>query len=342
MPDTKLRVAQLVAVFVECIFYGIYLVTFIASLQAILWSGPLRTWPSRLKSNRSMLTAVLSMFVFSTLNLALGLVRILQGVIYNTRSGGGAVEQLGLNWVNIVKPLTVNLQIMVADTVLIYRCWVVYNKSWQIVIFPIFLWLAGLACTTVNMYTQGMLTSGSRVNGGILFAGITAFWTATMTLNLYATTMIVIRIWRVVNQAAITHKLSPFASEQPQSRLQNIMRIIVESGLVYTVVTIVVFVSHVTGSNSIYITTAAEMQIIGITFNLILIRPKNASDSTIGAGDHTEHGISFASPAASKNHETANNITINSMTSGQGSIDVEKAAKGSLKEGRDVGTRHTF
>jgi hypothetical protein len=95
--------AQLIAVFVECIFYGIYLVTFGAALRCILWSGPQRSWALRLKSSRTMFTVVLLMFIFSTINLALGLVRILQGFVYNARFGANATEQLGQDWVNIVK-----------------------------------------------------------------------------------------------------------------------------------------------------------------------------------------------------------------------------------------------
>ena len=73
-------------------------------------------------------------------------------------------------------------------------------------------------------------------------------------------------------------------------KLQNLMRIIVESGLLYTTAPFVTFIGFVTGSNGVYVATAAvraptwlcfqgsyltrkqEIQIVGISFNLIVIR----------------------------------------------------------------------
>lgn len=68
-----------------------------------------------------MFLVVLLMFSLSMLNLALGLVRILQGIVYNARSSGSALatQQLGQSWVNLVKPLSVHIQTMIADVVLI-------------------------------------------------------------------------------------------------------------------------------------------------------------------------------------------------------------------------------
>ncbi|GLB42147.1 hypothetical protein LshimejAT787_1101620 [Lyophyllum shimeji] len=343
MPETQFQSdeAQLVAVFVECIFYGVYLVTFLAALQSILWTGPERAWLPRLNRNKTMFAVVLLMFTDSSLNLALGLVRILQGLIYSKRSGGGAVEQLGLDWVNIVKPVTVNIQTMVADGVLIYRCWVVYAKSHRVVLLPIVLWFGSLACTAVSMYMQGVLTSGSsRVNGGTLFPVIIGFWSATIALNLYATTMIVIRIWRVVNETAMTHRLFPFCPVQPQSRLQNIMRIIIESGLVYTLSTVIVFATLLSGSNSIFITSAAEIQVIGIAFNLILIRAKSASELATENVDYTAHDIRFASPMTDAITGGTDHLhgILESEADAADDLDVEKNANDSGKS-RETGTR---
>ncbi|GLB42370.1 hypothetical protein LshimejAT787_1103850 [Lyophyllum shimeji] len=289
--------AQLVAVFVECIFYGLYLVTFAVSLKCILWSSPERTLASRLASNWSMFTVVMLMFNFLTLNLALGLVRLLQGLVYHSHTAGGSIAELGQDWVNIVKPLTVHLQTITADMVLIYRCWIMCDKRRRMVLLPILLWLGGVGVTALSMYQQGVLTFGSRVNGGAISHVYISFWSSTIVLNLYATTLIVLRIWRAVNQTAKAQRLSPLFSSQSQTRVQLVMRIVIESALVYTIMSFIVFINQLTGSTSVYITTAAEIQLSGIAFNLILIRAKHASDhATVAtAGDLSAH-LSFAHP----------------------------------------------
>ncbi|GLB42369.1 hypothetical protein LshimejAT787_1103840 [Lyophyllum shimeji] len=241
-----------------------------------------------------MFTVVMLLFIFSTINLALGFVRALEGLVYHIPSGrGGAITEFGQDWVNILKPLTVHLETIVADMVLIYRCWIMCDKSYRSVIFPVFLWLGGVAVTAISMYRQAVLTSGSRVTGEAISHVYISFWAETIALNLYATTLIVLQIWRAVNQNVKAHRFTPFFSLQPQSRIQIVMRIVIESALIYTVMSVIVFFTQLSGNNSVYITTAAEIQLSGIAFNLMLIRAKHASDhATVAAGDCSEH-ISF-------------------------------------------------
>lgn len=129
MPQISSDVAQIVGLFVECIFYGLYLATFAASLQSIASSRPELSWVSRFKHQCSMLIIILLLFIFSTLNLILGLIRII-AFIRRDLVGVSASD-----WLNIVKvftpiihfwlvshcsqPLCVNLQTMVADCVLV-------------------------------------------------------------------------------------------------------------------------------------------------------------------------------------------------------------------------------
>lgn len=102
MSQIPSNVSQIVAVFVECILYGIYLVTFTASLQSIASSHPGLSWASRFKNKWPMLMVVLLLFILSTLNLVLGLLRII-AFIHHDIVGSGEAEQLGQDWLNILK-----------------------------------------------------------------------------------------------------------------------------------------------------------------------------------------------------------------------------------------------
>jgi len=174
------------------------------------------------------------------------------------------------------------------------------------------------------MYIQGLLTltSDSRVNQAALFPVVISFWSATITLNLYSTTMIILRIRCVIREftATQTSTVSSCPS-QPQSTLQNAMRIVIESGLLYTLTSIFVLITPIKGSDPIFITTAAEVQVIGIAFNLILIRVKRVADPTVGGREHTEM-MSFASPTAFAAHETRTS-TMNAKAIAFEYVDVE-------------------
>lgn len=129
--DLPSHLAQLVGLFVECLFYGIYLVTFAACIRTIVWSGPELRWRSRFKNHWSMLAVVLLLFVCSSLNLSLGLLRIFQAFLCSV--GSDYVEDFGQDWISIVKviqmPFVLSLEGSSLSTALLrqsrdnYRWW---------------------------------------------------------------------------------------------------------------------------------------------------------------------------------------------------------------------------
>lgn len=134
MPQIARYTAEIAGVFVECIFYGVYLVTVAASLRTIALAHPELPWKARFIHQRpGTLIVVLLLFISSTLNLALGLFRMLE---FNSTGSDGA-EELGQDWVDVLKVpvipvarfflpifrcsqlLSVILQTMIADCVLV-------------------------------------------------------------------------------------------------------------------------------------------------------------------------------------------------------------------------------
>lgn len=106
MPQITRDTGQIAAVFVECIFYGVYLVTFATSLRTIALTRPELPWTARFTHQRPKLIVVLLLFTFSTLNLALGLPRVLAAIHHSVDFAGfgtNGAGQLGQDWVNILK-----------------------------------------------------------------------------------------------------------------------------------------------------------------------------------------------------------------------------------------------
>ncbi|KAF8825788.1 hypothetical protein HHX47_DHR6000765 [Lentinula edodes] len=125
--------------------------------------------------------------------------------------------------------------------------------------------------------------------------------------------VIVYRIWRVDQTNALFGIQTQGSSLQgtrglfgrqkhQRTKLQNVIRIIVESGLMYTTIAFITFITFVVGSNSFYPTSDAacvfsliprstansliqqELQILSIAFNLIIIR---ISAHPSGSDDHS-------------------------------------------------------
>ncbi|KAF8900446.1 hypothetical protein CPB84DRAFT_1747446 [Gymnopilus junonius] len=250
MPLDHLRkdTAQLVALFVEAVCYGIYLDTFVRT--------PESRWKRRSEIKTAHVIVTFTLFIVGTLNVVLGLVRAIQGFIYLEVTP----IMFGSKWVNIVKPLTLNLQTIIADGVLIIRCWQVYGQRYIVVILPSILWLAGFGVTAWETFNEDNIPEYNFM----LNVTYTIFWVITCILKLYTTVMVVVRIWRVDNATRSVQSSSEFSTPEDevnqQTSLRKVLRIVIESGLIYTTVSFLALFSQVAMSNSVYISTAASVE----------------------------------------------------------------------------------
>ena len=124
----------------------------------------------------------------------------------------------------------------------IFRCWTVYNRSWQIAVLPFLLLLYNIANLLVVTYWNIINFQGTSYSTGIAVSPVAA----TITINIYATcewidcaafydinskwnykVAISFHIWR---KCRLSRRLARFS-----------IRVIVESGSLYTISTIVTF-----------------------------------------------------------------------------------------------------
>ncbi|KAK0484575.1 hypothetical protein IW261DRAFT_1416519 [Armillaria novae-zelandiae] len=288
MAPLTFQQSSIVALFLESTAWGIFLVTFGLCLRSLLFNK------SGLKPfseiNRPMLAVCLIMPILSTVNMGINTKRALDSV-----GPKGISEQftdIG-SPIEIVKFSSVNLQTLVADGILTYRCWIVYGKSWIIAATPVLLWIGVLGTTITNIYLLSTVHSEALTVATKLRPIVTSFWVLSIALNVITTSLIVLRIFSVdrniifqpISGLSISHR------ERRFSALQRTMRIIIESGAIYTGIAIITFATYVSGSVGVYITSALvrftldcvslhahrtglsqEVQTAGIAFNLVIIR----------------------------------------------------------------------
>ncbi|KAH7882636.1 hypothetical protein F5I97DRAFT_1931247 [Phlebopus sp. FC_14] len=277
--DFPITTAQIVGLFMECILYGVHLVTLAQCLRSLLWSDAENSF--KRKINWRMLTVALLMGLFATLDVALGLRHNLDAFVYYTGPDGAAAE-----FANISKRAGGAPYSMVGDGMLIYRCYLVYDRKWYYAAPSFLLWLGGSSCGVLviaiyaTLHTQSFLDASQAQR--YVYSGLSL----TLAVNVITTSLIVYRIWSVDRQTA-------HMRVHRASRLKSIVRIIIESAALYTVSVIVFFCTYVANSNANYGATYNVVQMIGISFNLIIIRvdsgkayegtTKRGSDSTSAA-----------------------------------------------------------
>ncbi|TFY75551.1 hypothetical protein EWM64_g8460 [Hericium alpestre] len=184
-------VAQIVALFLESLFYGFYLVTFGMCMYALLSLGRkngYRRWP--------LIVVALLLFTFATLDVAFLLRHVLDAFIWYKGPGGAIGELSNISyWVNVMKTVDYVAQTSIADGMLIYRCYIIYGRSWKIAAGLSVIWVAGMICEAFTCYIEFTLHTDTLLNAARLTPFITSTLTITLVLNLIATSMIVYKIW---------------------------------------------------------------------------------------------------------------------------------------------------
>ncbi|KAF8997196.1 hypothetical protein BDQ17DRAFT_1248936 [Cyathus striatus] len=265
---------ELTGLFLETYFYGVNSISFAFCLHSLLTTAGRRR--SREEINWIMLTIGCTLFFVASLDMFLTFTRCLQAFIFYDGPGGPAAvfSDLGY-WITLTTSFTTLFQTVIGDGVLIYRCWIVYSRSWRVIIISILLWIGAAISMTLIIQIQANLHTSGTVTAAKLQPPNRSFWIISIIQNVLTTTLIVGRIRHVDREN------SRFSFHDTNSRrksdLKKVMRRIIESGLLYTLAVTVTFITYACGSNALYVTSKALKQIVVIAFNLIIIRASKSS-----------------------------------------------------------------
>ncbi|RXW13945.1 hypothetical protein EST38_g11912 [Candolleomyces aberdarensis] len=266
MATFDVTAAQIVGLFMASVFYGIYLITFFSCIRVLLWrDGKMKSWGS---INKMMVLAAFGMLVFGTLDVSFGLRRNLDAFVFQFAKGVHPADEFAeiSDWVNVMKFADYAAQTFIGDGILIYRCYIIFNKRWRVVVLPILMWLATAVCSGVTVYIEATIGSGDL--GQSQFEPfISSTLSLTLATNVITTALIVYRIYKIQSRAA-NHTVSTGSTSSPYSRL---IRTLIECGAMYTASIIVLFACYLADSNAILPVSNSVVQIIGITFNLLIL-----------------------------------------------------------------------
>ncbi|KIJ46937.1 hypothetical protein M422DRAFT_206169 [Sphaerobolus stellatus SS14] len=269
MSDLPVTETQLIGLFGESIAYGIYVVSLGFSANALLRKP--EGWKRAREINWVMVIVSFLLFVIATLDVSLGLYNCINAfVLYKGPGGPEAVFEDISYWVNVMRTATVKVQTPLGDGVLVYRCWVIYGRSWKVVAIPLILWLGDIACAIGVIRLEAILHQRTTtVTAADLTPWISSFWSLTISLNIITTGLLIARLWKIDGFSRI---FPHHRGLQRSSNIRGAMRNIMESGLLYTVTACITFIVYESHSNGVLAIAAIGIQVIGIAFNLIIIR----------------------------------------------------------------------
>ncbi|KAH9905076.1 uncharacterized protein B0H18DRAFT_1132228 [Fomitopsis serialis] len=192
-------------------------------------------------------------------------------IVYKGPGGANAQFDQFSNWVNFMR---VRILLIFSDAALIYRCWLVYTESPHrtiVGIVPAILWLAWLSIAIVLLYYAVTLNTATSIPGTLeIQPFVYAFYSTTLTINVFTTGLVIVRLWKFHRRNAELFSRSwrvPGRMDWARYTL-----IIVESALLYTATVVTCIALDLVGTNAYYGMTDISLEAAGITFDLIIIR----------------------------------------------------------------------
>ncbi|KAI0065711.1 hypothetical protein BV25DRAFT_1798031 [Artomyces pyxidatus] len=181
--------AEMMAMCLESILYGIYASLFIGGIQTLVQKRATSGLNTRL------LAVSIILFVLITWHEVIDTVRLVLAFQQSQTTSGA-----DLYYAQVGSPLSVLttsvylLETFVSDLFILYRCYIVWNAYWPVVILPILLFIADCGTGVAAVYTLTLVSNDVIFNEKQ--EKITnSFFSCTLALNAICTGLIAFRIW---------------------------------------------------------------------------------------------------------------------------------------------------
>ncbi|KIL69463.1 hypothetical protein M378DRAFT_786654 [Amanita muscaria Koide BX008] len=249
-----------IATAAHAILFGVYIATFFLCCRWLLFTDD--GWSKRKDIKWSMLIVTFVIFALSTVDFAMSLRTTLSSLSSSAE---------GLHPESTISIAVESLTAVIIDGVLIFRCWIVYDKSWRVVAGFLFPLLYNIASLIVFTYWGSIeLKTMTTIFHVQIVRLHEVFLISTILINVCATSAIIWQIWK----NCISPHLLRFAT-----------RIVADSGLLYTFTSLLLLCT-ISVDNAAQglelprmLASAICYPVAGIAYNLILIRAAQYRDN---------------------------------------------------------------
>nr|GAT52658.1 predicted protein [Mycena chlorophos] len=255
--SVDIATSTLVALFVECIIYGMFILLFALAMSVLLGKRKRRT-----SGTRPLVGVSITMFILATIHVGIDLRRAMDQFLFDIDISPVA----SVNY--LLKSTAYAMQTIVGDGFMIYRVYLVWNGDKRIV-FPLIVCLMGGIGVGAGALHSFAATKGDNAENPLFLTAlhnwIVSFFSMTLFTNATCTLLIAGRIYMI--ERATRHTTKVFGN-----RLGPAIMIIVESGSIYSVALVLLLALYVNNSYAQYIVLDAEVQIVGVVFTMIIVR----------------------------------------------------------------------
>ncbi|KAG2120250.1 hypothetical protein DEU56DRAFT_928448 [Suillus clintonianus] len=253
--------AALLSALLEGILYGFSVLMFMGTIWAL-------TYNHRIQDvNRPITVVAILLLMLSTAHIVVNIVRVQDGLIkYRDTFPGGPVAFFGdvSQETYVIKHALYIIQTLLADGVVIYRCYVVWQTVW-VIILPSVLWCS-VAVTGVNAVYS--FSQASR-NPTDIFTTVVADWVttfiiSTLSTNLLSSGLLAYRICMIERTVCTVRTV--------KGSIMPIARVLVDAAALYSVTLLARLICFVYNNNGQEVVVDMVMPIISIAFYMVLVR----------------------------------------------------------------------
>ncbi|KAJ7446315.1 hypothetical protein FB451DRAFT_1412343 [Mycena latifolia] len=235
--------------------YGIYFLLYVTSTY-VLVRRQSRAHIGPLYKSAVFISGVV-LFICVTGNWILSMARVFIGfVTFRDGTAAPAFFDDNSQITTTVQNIFAALSILIADSMIIYRLWIVWSRNKLVVLLPV-LTLIGLTIAlilTVRTTTQvDDIAQDKGLTPGLVF---------TLVTNIYSTGLISWKVWNITKAS----------SSVQGNNLRDFISIIIESAAIYTIWAIFYIITHQINSDLQFVALIPLPAVAGIANALIQAR----------------------------------------------------------------------
>jgi len=247
--------AYIIALWTETFLYGVNSVLVWACLFV------LTCMRRETSSNKFLIAIVIIQYLVSTTDISLGLVRGIVAFIDDAGQPDGPTTYL----MNVTSPLNIaHLMLsctnsILNDCVIVWRCYHVWGKNYKVIIFPVLLVIATLACGIGQGISFRTAREGHNEFNNQIQPWVEAFSLVTLATNVVGTSLIAFRIWSVLRIRSVGPSYS------------RLLILLIESGMLFSASLVIGLVLYLLRTVSFFIVYAMYCQLSSIIPTMILL-----------------------------------------------------------------------
>lgn len=260
MAFISLDAAALMSTALEGILYGFSVLMFIGTMWALTHKRSVRD------INRPVAAAAVLLLILSTAHIILDIFRTEYGLVTyrNTYQGDPAAYFADVSQgTYAIKNSIYVVQTLLGDAVAIYRCYVVWQAAW-VIILPIMLW-CGVAVTGVlSVYGDSQTSSTGIISAEVTMECMGAFCALTLAANLLSSGLLAYRIWKIERNVS--------TSRATKVMTTSIMRVVMDSAILYSIALLATVAGSLCSGSGPFVLIDMLTPIISIAFYMVIIR----------------------------------------------------------------------